>query len=543
MHPSFATRQEASVNGSMLDGPRARPARPLAPDPLDDITLVEKGMRLLRNRWWVILQAAIVVPVAALALSLAQHKSWTATTTLLFRPSSQNAGSIDITREAATQAAVIGLPVVAQRAAQTLGHGWTPLAVRNAIAISSSPDNDLVSVSGTASSPRAAARLADGYAQAFIALQDASNLADVQRGLRVYDAYINSLPPDQRDSERGLRLQQRLDNLKINQALQTDSREPSARVMQPAQVPSSPSSPRTKRNVALGIVLGLVIGFALAAALERLDRRIKTVDELEQIAGLPVLARIPRVRSLGKRLGNRGGASDVLRQGAEAAAFRSLRASLSYFNVDGDLRSLLVVSPDAQDGKSTVAACLATTLAQRGDRVALVETDLHKPAREDARGAGTLPALAVGAGPEQHRTGLSTVLAGGSLEDALISVSADAGDGRIRPLVVLPSGPVPPNPSELLESQRMREVMKMLSERFDFVLYDSPATTAVSDALPLVPETTGVIVVSRLHHTSRDRMRDLLKQLGLLRAHVLGVVANCSDPQKRRGYDYYYGGV
>jgi capsular exopolysaccharide synthesis family protein len=414
--------------------------------------------------------------------------------------------------------------------------------VHDAVSISSSPDDDLVGVSATAPTPRAAMTLANAYAGAFISLQDASNLTDVQRRLRVYDDYYNSLPASQRNGPRGLRLQQRLDNLRISQALQTDSQEPSARIMQAAELPTAPSAPRTKRNVALGVILGLLIGFALAAALERLDRRIKTVEELEQITGLPVLARIPRVRSLGKRLRSRGGVSDVLRQGAGAEAFRSLRASLRYFNVDGDLRSLLVVSPDAQDGKSTVAACLAATLAQRGDHVALVETDLHKPADHKGRGGGTTAAVAVGAGGQQHRTGLSTVLAGGDLSEALIPSPTYGNDGMIRPLSVLPSGPVPPNPSELLESQRMREVMKALSERFDLVLYDSPATAAVSDALPLVPETTGVIVVSRLHHTSRDRVRDLLKQLSLLHAHVLGVVANCSDVPKRRGYDYYYGG-
>jgi Mrp family chromosome partitioning ATPase len=112
-------------------------------------------------------------------------------------------------------------------------------------------------------------------------------------------------------------------------------------------------------------------------------------------------------------------------------------------------------------------------------------------------------------------------------------------DGPQRELNVLPSGPVPPNPSELLESRRMHDVMMELQERYDVVVYDTPALSAVSDALALLPDTAGVIVVGRLHHTNREAVRELLKQLSLLRAHVLGLVANCSQVPKRRGYDYY----
>jgi uncharacterized protein involved in exopolysaccharide biosynthesis len=231
MHPTFVSRPEASVNGSLLPGARLPPN---SRAPMDEITLPEKAVRLLRNRWWVILQAVIVVPTAALALSLAQHKSWTATTTMAVQPATQNSGSIDATRQAATEAAIVGLPVVAQRTAQALGHGWTRIAVHNAIAITSSPDDNLVGVSATASTPTSAAALANAYANAFLGIQDQSNLAAVQRSLRVYDDYLNSLPASQRNGPRGLRLQQRLDSLRINQALQTNSQEPTARIVQAA---------------------------------------------------------------------------------------------------------------------------------------------------------------------------------------------------------------------------------------------------------------------------------------------------------------------
>jgi capsular exopolysaccharide synthesis family protein len=499
-------------------------------------TLVERGVRLLRNRWLLVLQAMIIVPLAAFILSSLQDERWTATSSLVFQPARQNSGSVDLTRQAATQTELVGLPVVADRTASAMGAGWTPREVRDAVEVSAPGDTNLVDVVATTPSPRTAAKLADAYAAAFIDLQVASNVQDAQARLNALDAYLNTLPPEERSGPRGIALQQRVDTLRISQALQSNDQRPSAQLAQRAELPTSPSAPKPVRNVILGVLLGTVLGLALAALIERLDRAVKDVDELERIYGLPVLARIPHTRALGKRL-RRHGAGEVLRQGSEAEAFRGLRASLRYFNVDGSLGSLLVVSPEAEDGKSTVVACLATTLVQRGDRVILVETDLHK--EHGGHGAGTTPAEAVGAGAS-HPVGLSTVLAGGELDDAIVSVDIWTGDGEIAGLAVLPAGPRPPNPSQLLESARMREVVKELEQRYDMVIYDSPAMGAVNDALALSHAVDGVIVVNRLRYTSRDRARELVKQLALQRANVLGLVANYASLPKRRGYDYYH---
>jgi capsular exopolysaccharide synthesis family protein len=508
---------------SILDEDGFRLAPGEGPELDEQETLVERTWHLVRTRWWVILQALIVIPAAALVFSLTQQEQWTATATLSFEPARQNSGSVDLTRQAATQSKLVGLPVVADATAAKLGRGWTGQQVREAVDVNGEGDTNLVDVAATTSrGAREATRVATTYAETFVALQDAANVADVQRRLKVYDDYVNQLPPEERNGPRGQRLQQSLDQLRINEALQSDSQKATARVVQPAEVPTSPSSPKTKRNVALAIVLALIIGLALAALVDRLDRAVKTVDELERVYRLPVLARIPHERGFGKRLRQRG-AAEALRQGPEAEAFRVLRANLRYF---GDVRSLLVVSPEAEDGKSTVATCLATTSAQRGDRVVLVQADLHK------LGDG---------GREVDLTrdnpGLSGVLAGASLDEALVAVPV--GDTVERELTLLPSGPPPPNPSDLLESTRMREVMRELAERYDLVLYDTPAMGAVSDAFALVSESSGVIVVSRLGHTHRDRARELLKQLTLLRAHVLGVVANYADLPKDGGYGYY----
>jgi capsular exopolysaccharide synthesis family protein len=537
MRPASAPVSRASFPDALLGADGLRPVSAPERDRSDDETLVEKAVRLLRRRWPVVLQALIVIPAATLALSLAQQKQWTAVSTLLFEPARQTSGAVDPARQAATQSKLVALPGVADGAAATLGSGWTPQRVREAVSVGPVGNTDLIEVKATAGSPRTAANVANAYAAAFIAAQDASSVAELRRRLAVYDNYVKSLPPDQRGGPRGLALQQKLDSLRISSALQSDSQRPSVQVRQRAEIPRSPSSPKTKRNVVLGVLLGGALGLALAAILERLDRRIKSVDELERVYGLPILGRIPRTRSLDRRLAQQG-AGEVMRQGPEAEAFRALRANLQYFNVDGRLRSLMVVSPDAQDGKSTVATCLATTLAQRGEKVILVETDLHQrsqPLTQGPRGSAWVTGEW-----DDPSLGLSTVLTGGSLDEARISVPVWTADGEAHELAVLPSGPTPPNPSELLESRRMQELMRQLAERYDVVVYDTPAMGAVADALPLLPESAGVIVVSRLHHTSRERALVLLKQLSLLRARVLGVVANYVPQSKQRGYGYYY---
>jgi capsular exopolysaccharide synthesis family protein len=208
--------------------------------------------------------------------------------------------------------------------------------------------------------------------------------------------------------------------------------------------------------------------------------------------------------------------------GADIEAFRSLRASLRYYSVGRSLNSLLITSPAPEDGKSTVARGLATTMAQMGDNVVLVETDLRKGDGRSGFSAG-------------DPIGLSGVLVGDDLDTALHYVSVDGRDGEERQLAVLPSGPNPPNPSQLLESRRMAEVLEELTHRYDVVVLDSPPLTAVSDALALIHETSGVIVVGRLRHSTRDASLDLRKQLAMTNAPVLGVVANFA-PVKTSGY-------
>ena len=197
--------------------------------------------------------------------------------------------------------------------------------------------------------------------------------------------------------------------------------------------------------------------------------------------------------------------------------------SLRYVNFNQDLRSLLIASPLPEDGKSTVARSLARTMAAMGDRVVLVELDLHK------QGSDT-----------PGDVGLSTVLIGDELDDALVNEDLSSqSDGDARRLVILPAGPNPPNPSELIDSGRMREVLTELEHRFDMVLLDAPALSSVSDGLALIPAVSGVLIVAALDHTTINAAVGLRRQIAMLRGHPVGLVVNFTRRQRRGKYYSY----
>ncbi|HET9707463.1 MAG TPA: GNVR domain-containing protein [Gemmatimonadales bacterium] len=484
--------------------------------------VIEQALRIVRRRKWIVLQAAIVVPLLALLLSVAQHKQYTATATLLFRqpPISLASGSnvIDPTREAATNGKLVALPVVAEQAAKALDHDFTAGEVLASVSVEPSSEADTATISATTDSPSRSAAIANAYGNAYIKFRREADRAQVQNAIEIAEASLASLSPTVRAGSEGEALGKQLDQLKLTQALQTGGAE----LVQRAAPPSHPSSPKPALNVALGLVLGLLLGFAIAALLERIDRRIRKVEELEEIYGLPILARIPRSSKLAARATNR-----LASQTAEGEAFRVLRTNLRFFDVNRGLRSILMVSPAEGDGKSTVARGLATTMAEMGDDVILVEADLHKAGEyRDVTGS---PAK-----------GLSNVLAGLPLESALLNIDLPkSGSSEPRSLTVLPSGPIPPNPQELLESERMRDVLAQLHESFGIVILDSPALSAVGDVLTLAPEVSGIVVVGGLGKTTRDEGQELRKQFLLLGRQPIGVIANFVEPDRGR-YSHYY---
>jgi capsular exopolysaccharide synthesis family protein len=475
---------------------------------------LEYVLRVLRRRRVVFLVTLIAVPLVAFLVSSSKEKLYTASATLLFETEEN---PINILQQRQTNEVLAKLPVVAVRAAKEMGNGTTAGEVLESI--SSSPgegEANVADISATTPVPQRSAEIANGYSKAYIAFRKQTDQAKIQKGIDLVEESLEKMTPAERTSGSGAKLAEKLNNLKVEQALQTGGTQ----LVQPAGVPSEPSSPKTKRNVILGVVLGLLLGFGLAALLERVDRRVRGPEELEELFGAPIIARISRSKELPK-LGIKG---ILLAQ--ESEDFRILRTNLRYFNVDRELHSILLASPEPGDGKSTVARGLAAAVAEVGEEVLLLEADLRK--ESDFRTSSGRAAL-----------GLSNVLSGLSLEEAIQQIPLDVPSAsEPRMLAVLPSGPVPPNPSELLESERMQGLMEELQSRFKVVIIDSPALGVVSDALALAPFVSEVLAVGGVRRTTQDGARAFIKQLSLLGKAPVGVIATFTDPDRKR-YNYY----
>jgi len=318
----------------------------------------------------------------------------------------------------------------------------------------------------------------------------------------------------------------------ISAALQSSN----IRVVDPAMIPSYPSRPAKARNVTLAFLIGLVGGIALAILREYMDNTVKTPDDIETLARLPSLAVVPefedsngngrRRKTLSEAIGN-GHSRQVelvaqhLPKSQMSEAFRALRTALLLSQAGHPPQVILVTSALPREGKTTAAANLAVTLAQLGDRTLLVDADLRKP------GIGRLLNMNGG-----KHAGLSSYLAGVSSLD-LVTVQHPS----IANLSAIPTGPLPPNPADLLSSHRLADAITQLRSKFKFIVIDTPPVMAATDAVILSVKADGVLLVVRSGETPKEaftRTRDLLVSV---KCRLLGVVLNAVNSSAP---DYYY---
>src|SRR6266446_3733617 len=279
-------------------------------------------------------------------------------------------------------------------------------------------------------------------------------------------------------------------------AISQGLRSSNIRVVDPAMIPSTPSRPAKTRNVVLAFLVGLVGGIGLALLREYLDNTVKTPDDIERLTRLPSLAVVPQFvdsngdakkRGLLKSFGANGHEKRIelvaqnLPKSQMSEAFRALRTSILLSQADHPPQVILVTSALPREGKTTAAANLAVTLAQLGDSTVLVDADLRKP------GIGRLLNL----GDGKH-AGLSSYLAGVSSLD-LVTVPHPA----IPNLAAIPTGPLPPNPADLLSSHKLADAIAELRTKYKFIVIDSPPVMAATDAVIVSVQTDGVLLVVR----------------------------------------------
>ncbi len=308
------------------------------------------------------------------------------------------------------------------------------------------------------------------------------------------------------------------------------------RVLDYAVAPTVPIKPRVQLNIALAVLLGLLGGIGLAFALELLDVTVKSQNDLEAM-GVAFLGLLPsiepaierRLRRKKKKRGN-GEALGMRKdlfvhehpKSTVTEACRSIRTNLLFMTAERQLRTMLVTSPGPREGKTTVATSLAIVMAQSGSRTVIVDTDMRRPRVHHAFGI-------------DNDVGMSSVIVGQASLDEAVQQSEVPG------LWVLPCGPVPPNPAELLLTARFAEILVELQSRFDRVVFDTPPMGAVTDAAILATKVDGVVLVAKAAQTRKEGARQALAQLVEIGARVFGTVLNDVDLSRREyGYYHYY---
>jgi polysaccharide biosynthesis transport protein len=484
---------------------------------------------LRRRKWWIGLAAALGLGVS-LAFSLTAQKEYSATAQLLVQPSVDESGVAATQPQPVTQTDV-------ETELQLVTSAPVQQAVRarlnSAPAVSASEvgQTNVMAITATSEVPSRAALIANLYATAFVQYRQGV----AERSLTTAEAQLRSqisLLGQQLSSFRGNTnspaasallnqqavLKEQLAQMQVSGAVDTGD----VVLVTPAQAPTSPSSPKPAQDALLGLAVGLALGLGAAFLRDSLDDKLASKEAAEQAGGAPVLAMTPVVSSWRRREQQLVVAvTDPTSPAAES--YRSLRTSLQFVRQEGHVRSIVVTSPGAAEGKTATMANLGVVFAQAGERVVLVSCDLRRPR------IGAFFGL-------DEQDGLTRVLLGQrTLEQVLVPVPHHDG------LSLLPAGPIPPNPAELLESARAGEVLASLHEWFDLVLIDTPPVLPFTDAAILSRHADATLVLAAAGQTRRGDLHRAVEKLDQVGATILGLVLNKVSRQTGRSYGYGYG--
>ncbi len=483
---------------------------------------------LLRRKWWVV-GITVLGLVVSLGYSLSQPKAYSASAQLLVQPvnpgiTSSGAAQAITPTDVLTELQLVTSAPVKAAVARQLG------SVPDVTAAEVGQTN-VISVTATAATPARAATVANAYATAFVTYRRSVTTANLtaaetqlSQQIAAIDAQAKSLgtSPTAAAEVTALLTQEaalkdQLAQLQVSGAVTTGG----VQVVTPATAPTSPSSPKPARDAILGLVLGLLLGIGVAFVVENHDDTVRLKEEVERLTGgRRVLGLVPLVGSWKDKA-----QTLVVSQQAPGSvageAYRSLRTSLQFAALDTRAQVLLVTSPSEAEGKSSTVANLGVVLARAGERVALVSCDLRRPR------------LGSFFGLDEH-VGLTSVLLGKSDLDQALQAVPDV-DG----LSVLASGERPADPTGVLGSARLGEVLGELRNHFDMVLVDSPPVLPVTDAVILAQVVDATLLVVAAGQTRGKDLRRATEALSLVNATVVGVVLN--EVTSSTGYGYGYG--
>ncbi|WP_314505811.1 polysaccharide biosynthesis tyrosine autokinase [uncultured Microbacterium sp.] len=442
-------------------------------------------LRVLRAHWLGILVLTFLGVAAAWGWSAIQPRVYTATTSGIVNAVTEasDSGSRLVGNQLSQSVVKSYLDIgswrsVAESVIDDLGLRTTPEALVARVDVTNPLDTVVIRVSAEAPSPQDARDLAEAWVRGMV-----NEIEDLETNGSTTQAAVSLIPGDS------------------------------------ARLPTSPSSPNTRLNLLLGGLIGLALGIGYAVTRHVLDLRVRSPRDIERETGVSVVGTLPESKELtnARKVLTFSGRSDS--HSAVAEATRELRTNLRFIDIDNPPRAIVVTSPIPGDGKSTIAANLAVSIAAAGENVVLIDADLRRPM------VASLFDLPEGAG-------LTDVLTDrAEISDVAHTVGHEGN------LVVISAGRIPPNPSEVLGSLKMRELIQTLAQHA-FVVIDSPPLLPVTDAAVLATNADGAIVVVSAGKTTYDMLHKALGNLEKARARPLGVVLN-KVPKSGAGAAYY----
>jgi non-specific protein-tyrosine kinase len=413
------------------------------------------------------------------------------------------------------------------------------------VSISAIPETNLITIRVEDTDPERAAKIANTMGFVFIEQNQAREnqryalpIADWEQRLseeaviiQEVETQINQIGEAETPEEMTSlsRLETQLNEARIRytdafnklNGLQVSQAQESSNLIQieEARINRNPIRPRTETNVLLAVLVGGILAVAFVFLLDYLDDTIKSPQEITADTNLSTLGTIAMIKGddPSDRLVTSTSPRDPVSE-----AYRVLRTNLNFSAVDAELKTVLVTSSSPSEGKSTTAANLAVVLAQTGKRVALVDADLRRPIQHKIFNTA-------------NNQGLTTAIL-----DNNTPVAFHLQKTKMPDLQLMTSGPIPPNPAELLNSHRMIQVVEALLEEVDMVIFDTPPVLTVADATILAPRMQGTLLVVESGKTRRAALSQSFERLSNTNAHLLGVVINKLNPRRLRGYGYYY---
>lgn len=504
------------------------------------------------KRKWLILAVGVLVAAGTYVYYKGKPTVYTAATQLYLGATSEqqaaSGGSSKGTSKnsLADQAGLINSGIIGEGVRKRLRKEGDRLAAHGKAKAKADGQGEFITISTEARTPRAAVALANAYAKAFIKRQHETDRRNIKTLIaneteqlqQIELASVTTAKGKGSKTTTSASTALRAASLasKINQLESTLATFTGAEQVSHATASSLPLSPKPKKSAIFGFVLGIVLAAIAAYALSRFDRRLRSLGEIESIFQAQIIAVLPAVRSPVTRPdGRRAPAKSLLEP------LRRLHTTLELQEVlesrpDGGHRTILFLSADAGDGKSTLIANLARVQSEAGKRVAIVEADFRRPVQArllNVNGPYGLADVLTGKIPVgealQRVTAAAQVGLAADSTESLGGVSTVVEASGIGSISVLLGGGTVPNPPALLARPEMSELLRSMADEFDYILIDAPPPLEVSDVMPLLAAGDGMLIVARVGHTRDESAQRLAQLLGRASTAppLLGIVANC----------------